>query len=124
MGLHAGWVAIDTQDPQRLALFWLAALGWDRSADPQDDDDEVEIVAPAKRNDAVRRILLLKVPEVKQVKNRLHLDLRPGDQAVEVVRLLELGAVHAEVGQTGKETWVVLADPDGNEFCVLHAAAV
>jgi predicted enzyme related to lactoylglutathione lyase len=123
MGLQAGWVAIDTQDPQRLAQFWLAALGWDRSADAQ-DDDEVEIVAPAERNDAVRRILLLKVPEVKQVKNRLHLDLRPGDQAVEVERLLELGAVHAEVEQTGEETWVVLADPDGNEFCVLRAAAV
>jgi len=60
------------------------------------------------------------VPEPKAVKNRLHLDFRPADQEAEVARLLELGARHADVGQ-GDETWVVLADPEGNEFCVLSS---
>lgn len=119
MGLRAGWVAIDTQNPEQLARFWLAALDWERSPEPQ-DDDEVEIVAPAGRDHAVRRLLFPKVPETKQVKNRLHLDLRPDEQRGEVDRLLELGATRADVGQTGDETCVVLADPDGNEFCVLR----
>jgi hypothetical protein len=61
------------------------------------------------------------VPEAKTVKNRLHLDLNPTDreQDDEVRRLLDLGARHADVGQTGDASWVVLADPEGNEFCVL-----
>jgi hypothetical protein len=61
------------------------------------------------------------VPEGKIVKNRLHLDLSPTDmgQDEEVRRLLGLGARHADVGQTGDESWVTLADPEGNEFCVL-----
>ena len=58
------------------------------------------------------------VPEAKSVKNRFHLDLRPGDQAAEVARLVALGARRVDVGQ-GDVSWVVLADPDGNEFCVL-----
>jgi hypothetical protein len=61
------------------------------------------------------------VPEGKTVKNRLHLDVNPTDreQDEEVRRLLDLGARYADVGQTGDESWVVLADPEGNEFCVL-----
>ncbi len=61
--------------------------------------------------------------ESKTVKNRLHLDVNPTDreQHDEVRRLLDLGARHADVGQTGNESWVVLADPEGNEFCVLAA---
>jgi hypothetical protein len=55
------------------------------------------------------------------VKNRLHLDLVPDDQAAEVERLEAMGARPVDVGQTGAETWVVLADPEGNEFCVLSA---
>ena len=66
-------------------------------------------------------ILFLRVPEEKSVKNRLHLDLRPDDQAAEVERLEGLGARRASIGQTAEVTWVVLADPDGNEFCVLRA---
>jgi hypothetical protein len=58
------------------------------------------------------------VPESKTVKNRLHLDFRPDDQDLEVDRLLELGASKVDVGQ-GEQSWVVLADPEGNEFCVL-----
>ena len=59
--------------------------------------------------------------EAKAVKNRLHLDLRPKDQAAEVARLEALGARRVDIGQSAETTWVVLADPDGNEFCVLRA---
>jgi Glyoxalase-like domain len=58
------------------------------------------------------------VPESKRVKNRLHLDFRPDDQDLEVDRLLALGASRVDIGQ-GESPWVVLADPEGNEFCVL-----
>jgi len=66
-------------------------------------------------------LLFLRVAELKSGKNRLHLDLRPVDQAAEVARLERLGALRADVGQGPEVTWVVLADPDGNEFCVLRA---
>ena len=66
-------------------------------------------------------LLFVKVPEGKEVKNRLHLDLRPADQAAEVRRLEALGATRVSVGQGDDVTWVVMADPDGNEFCVLRA---
>jgi len=61
----------------------------------------------------------LRVPAAKAGKNRLHLDLRPGDQAAEVARLEGLGASRADIGQGSQVSWVVMADPDGNEFCVL-----
>ena len=64
-------------------------------------------------------LLFVKVPDGKRGKNRLHLDLRPGDQAAEVARLEGLGARRVDIGQ-GEQTWVVLADPEGNEFCVLR----
>jgi hypothetical protein len=63
-----------------------------------------------------------RVPEAKTIKNRLHLDLRPDDRDAHVQRLLDLGATPADVGQTGSESWVVLADPEGNEFCGLSSA--
>ncbi|WP_098729914.1 VOC family protein [Brevibacterium epidermidis] len=59
--------------------------------------------------------------EEKVVKNRLPLDSRPDDQDAEVARLLALGARRVDVGQTGDEPWVVLADPEGNEFCILSS---
>jgi hypothetical protein len=65
-------------------------------------------------------LLFLRVPEEKAGKNRLHLDLRPGDQAAEVARLQGLGAVLADAGQGAEVSWVVMADPDGNEFDVLR----
>jgi Glyoxalase-like domain len=68
-------------------------------------------------------LLWPKRAEGKSVKNRLHLDLRPMDQAGEVARLEALGARRVDVGQTEASTWVVLVDPDGNEFCVLRALA-
>jgi hypothetical protein len=66
-------------------------------------------------------LLFLRVPEGKTVKNRWHPDLRPTDQAAEVTRLEALGATRIDVGQGDDVSWVVMADPDGNEFCVLRA---
>ena len=68
--------------------------------------------------DQLPGLLFVPVPELKSLKNRLHLDFRPDDQDREVDRLLGLGAVRVDVGQ-GEQPWVVLADPEGNEFCVL-----
>src|SRR5699024_4792347 len=83
-------------------------------------DTEIEIRASADR---LPGILISVDREEKVVKNRLHLDFRPDDQAAEVARFLELGARHVDVGQTGDEPWVVLADPEGNEFCILSSPA-
>jgi catechol 2,3-dioxygenase-like lactoylglutathione lyase family enzyme len=111
---------VDTTDPARIARFWQGALGWRRT---YEKDDEVVLEPPAgSPEDGVSPdLLFLRVPEGKTIKNRLHLDLRPDDQAVEVSRLEKLGAQRVSVGQTGDATWIVLADPDGNEFCVLRA---
>jgi len=107
------WIAIDCHDPQALARFWSEALGYQVL---DDDDDEVLIVPPAPTPGP--RLLFLKVPEGKIVKNRIHFDLRSDDQKAEVERLITLGAEPADVGQ-GEVTWVVLSDPEGNEFCIL-----
>jgi hypothetical protein len=80
-----------------------------------DDPEEFEI---RRAPDRLPGISFLAVAEQKTVKNRLHLDFRPDDQLAAVERLLGLGATRADVGQ-GDEKWVVLADPEGNEFCVL-----
>jgi hypothetical protein len=70
-------------------------------------------------------IFLCRVPETKKVKNRLHFDVSPvdGTQADEVARIEALGATRADIGQSGVESWTVLADPEGNEFCVLRSLA-
>jgi hypothetical protein len=119
-GLRWQCVCLDSTEPQRVAGFWQQALSWRRTYDTA---DEVVLEPPeGSREDGVSPdILFLRVPEQKTVKNRLHLDLRPVDQAAEVARLESLGAVRADVGQGDGQTWVVLADPDGNEFCVLRA---
>ncbi|MFE8012158.1 VOC family protein [Streptomyces antibioticus] len=105
-------VVVDAADPVALGRWWAAALGW---VVVNDAPDEYEI-RPAR--DRLPGLLFAPVPEGKQVKNRLHLDFRPEDQAAEVARLLSLGARRTDVGQ-GEQSWVVLADPEGNEFCVL-----
>ncbi len=120
MSIRIQSLAIDTTDPAALARWWSEALGWPLTFE---DDDEIALEPPdAQRPGAVLpEILFLKVPEAKAVKNRLHLDLRPDDQGAEVARFERLGARRVDVGQTDEHTWVVLADPDGNEFCILRA---
>lgn len=105
---------VDCLDPRALGLWWRDALGWTVVGDA---DDEVEI-APAEG--AHPTVLFAGVPEAKRGKKRLHLDFVPDDQAAEVERLLALGATRADVGQHDTPR-VVLADPEGNEFCVLAA---
>lgn len=101
-------------DPVALGRWWCEALGW---VVVHDDPDEFEIRESA---DQLPGLLFVRVDEAKVVKNRLHLDFRPDDQAAEVDRLERLGAVRSDVGQ-GEQTWVVLIDPEGNEFCVLRS---
>jgi hypothetical protein len=108
-------LAIDCHDPQRLAAFWTAVLGYEIV---EVDVDGVSIAAP---DGSGVTLDLLVVPDDKVVKNRLHLDLRPDDRDSEVERVLALGATRVDVGQGPEVTWVVLADPEGNEFCILRA---
>jgi hypothetical protein len=118
VALHIEACTIDAADPEALATFWCEALGWATRTDCE-GDVWVEPPDVGAEGPAPTPLLFLAVPEPKLMKNRLHLDLRPDDQAAEVERLVSLGARRAEVGQTGAEDWVVLADPEGNEFCVL-----
>lgn len=116
-------LAVDCADPHRLARFWCAVLDYE----VREEDGGIVTIGPPPipegRNHAapVAPVLTFaRVPEGKTVKNRLHLDVSPTDreQEDEVRRLLDLGARRADVGQ-GEVSWVVLADPEGNEFCVL-----
>jgi hypothetical protein len=116
-------LAIDCADPRSLARFWCSVLGYE----VQGDADGVVTIGSPDVPEGKRRpgpvpptLTFAEVPEGKAVKNRLHLDVNPADrdQDEEVRRLLGLGARHADVGQ-GEESWVVLLDPEGNEFCVL-----
>jgi hypothetical protein len=106
-------IVIDSPDPFTLGRWWATALGW---VIVDENETEIEI---RQSPDRLPGIIVGIDREEKVVKNRLHLDLRPDDQAAEVARLLDLGARRVDVGQTGDESWVVLADPEGNEFCIL-----
>ena len=118
-------LAIDAADPGRLARFWAAALRWEVAA----EGDGVANVWPQgyRYPDPVALpLVILAVPEAKSGKNRVHLDLATesaAHQAAEVERLLGLGAVRADIGQ-GDMPWEVMADPEGNEFCVLDPRPV
>jgi hypothetical protein len=103
---------IDARDPSALGQWWATALRW---IVVNDAPDEFEIRPDAER---LPGILFEPVTDEKQGKNRLHFDLRPDDQDAEVARLTALGATPVDIGQ-GEQTWIVLADPEGNEFCVL-----
>ncbi|HEX5303593.1 MAG TPA: VOC family protein [Streptosporangiaceae bacterium] len=119
MGIRIQCLCIDARDPAAIASFWQSALGWRRTFEKE---DEVVLEPPAgsPEDGVAPDLLFLKVPEGKAVKNRLHLDLRPEDQSAEVARLEALGARRVKVGQ-GEVSWVVMADPEGNEFDVLRS---
>jgi predicted enzyme related to lactoylglutathione lyase len=108
-------IVLDAADPRALAQFWTEAAGWPVAGG---DDSYASLVAP---DGTGPHLEILRVADPKVVKNRVHLDVAPflgDDQAAEVTRLRALGAAPADVGQ-GEQTWVVLSDPEGNEFCVL-----
>jgi hypothetical protein len=112
MSLEWEQTIVDARDPLVLGSWWREALGW---VVINDDPNEFEI-RPA--SDRLPGLLFVRVFDGKQTKNRLHLDFRPDDRDMEVERLLMLGATRADVGQ-GEQSWIVLADPEGNEFCIL-----
>lgn len=122
MSLRIQCITIDCHDLDRVASFWEAALGWRRTFA---DEEEVALEPPAGElgDGLLPDLLFIKVPDEKVVKNRVHLDLRPGgdqpDQEAEVARLEQLGATRLDIGQ-GETRWVVMADPEGNELCVLR----
>ena len=118
MDLRIQCLCVDSADPAKIASFWQSALGWRRTF-AADDQVVLEPPAGSREDGVVPDLLFLKVPGDKAGKNRLHLDLRPSDQAAEVARLEALGARRVDVGQ-GEVSWVVMADPDGNEFDVLR----
>jgi len=109
-------IVIDTHDLPRLAQFWTQALGWKVLS-----EREGEIVIGTDENAPVG-ICFMPVTDRKIVKNRVHLDITTAaeDRDQEIERLLALGARRADIGQTGEESWTVLADPEGNEFCVIR----
>jgi hypothetical protein len=119
MTLRIQCLVVDCQDPGAVAAFWQAALGWRRT---HETADEIVLEPPAgSAEDGVAPdLLFVRVPDPTPGKNRLHLDLRPTDQETEVERLLGLGARRTSVGQTSDVSWVVLADPEDNELCVLR----
>ncbi len=116
MTLEWEQTTVDADDPASLGSWWREALGWEIV---NDDPEAFEIQPEADR---LPGLLFVQASEAKVTKNRLHLDFRPDDQATEVDRLLDLGASRVDIGQ-GRQPWVVLADPEGNEFCVLGSAA-
>jgi hypothetical protein len=118
-------IVVDAADPGRVARFWAAALGWEVVAEEPDE----ATVAPhgySYPDPVALPLVFVPVLDPKTVKNRVHLDLATESaeqQAAEVARLIDLGARPADIGQ-GEVPWVVLADPDGNEFCVLDPRPV
>ena len=109
-------IALDAVQPRPVADFWCAVLGWQ----VVEEDESGISIGPG--DGAGPGLDVLVVPEAKSVKNRLHLDLRADGVTTEeeLQRLLDLGARRVDVGQGPDVTWVVLADPEGNEFCLLQ----
>jgi len=111
-------ICFNTSVPSDLARFWSGVLGWELSAGA---DDDLAVVPP---DGAGYRLRFLPGPAPKTGQNRAHFDLTsasPEDQRATVARALRLGGKHIDVGQLPEEGHVVLADPDGNEFCVIEA---
>jgi predicted enzyme related to lactoylglutathione lyase len=116
--VHLVW---DANDPAALAPFWASALGW-VIGDASEDEVDVWPEGYHYPDPAAVPLVFVPVPEAKTGKNRVHLDLASSslaDQAEQVARLRDLGASPADIGQ-GDVPWVVLTDPEGNEFCVLE----
>jgi len=129
------WATIDSVDPRRLADFWCGVLGYVVYEDkngatveigPDPEEPDVRRLAALRGGPAVPNIVFVRVPEAKSsVKNRVHFEICPidTDQQAELERLLALGASETDVGQEDGGSWVVLADPEGNEFCLTRSLA-
>ena len=130
MALRWYTTVIDSHAPRTLAAWWAEALDWQLVYAADDEcviipswvDPELAASTPWERLGP--GLVFVTVPEPKTIKNRLHLDLAPHtsqDRDAEVARLELLGARRVDVGQGSDVTWTVLADPEGNEFCVLSS---
>ncbi|MDQ1323421.1 MAG: hypothetical protein QG587_756 [Chloroflexota bacterium] len=116
MTLRLGEIVIDCADHEVVVPFWLAAMGDYRRVDV---NEQYVAVAPVEQAVGRPALLFQKVPEPKVVKNRVHLDLRGESMAGEVARLQGLGATVIAERSLGEDVrWTVMADPEGNEFCV------
>ncbi|CAB4930908.1 unannotated protein [freshwater metagenome] len=116
-------LTIDCQDPAALADFWAQVLDWKVGEGATNNEAYIEKKLEPSHGDGYPDLLFIKTPEHKISKNRMHIDLRPEDQLLEVERLEKIGATRIEIGQSSDPdtTWIVMADPEGNEFCVLKA---
>jgi predicted enzyme related to lactoylglutathione lyase len=117
MSSLVGSITFDCARPYELAQFWTEVVGFPIDADSKPDDEEVALEPPAGHP----MLLFIRVPEGKAAKNRIHLDIRPREltRDAEVERLVGLGARQIDDRRTPEGLgWVVLADPEGNEFCV------
>ena len=123
--LKLGYIVIDCKNPATISAFWEKVLGWKVT---YTDETGAMLENSTKLEDGEKfpPILFYKNPDEKVVKNRLHFDLTPDDQAAEVARIEGLGGKRIEIGQSADPatTWVVMADIEGNEFCVLKQKEV
>jgi hypothetical protein len=120
MTLQVGRLTRDARDCALVARFWAEALSWEIA----DDKEHAVYLVPREalgERGAVPGLLIFHSPNAKAAKNRAHLDLRPDDQVGEVSRLEALGTTRVDIGQIGNEGWIVMAEPEGNELCVLGA---
>jgi Glyoxalase-like domain len=113
-------LVVDSRDPEALAAFWAEVLGYRVLG--HDEDGAVEVGPADGFGGPVPTLVFARVADPTPGKVRLHIDVSPTDrdQDAELERLLGLGARRADAGQTGEESWEVLADPEGNEFCLLR----
>jgi catechol 2,3-dioxygenase-like lactoylglutathione lyase family enzyme len=119
MACRISELVLDCRDPERLAAFWSEVLGY---VELERADDGIEI-GPASGFGGPQPTLVLSLSDdPRREKLPLHIDVNPTDtdQEAELARLLAAGARHVDIGQTGEESWYVLADPEGNEFCLLR----
>ena len=121
MACRISELVLECHDPEMLGRFWCEVL--DFVVLGHEDDGSVEIGPRTGFGGVQPTIILARTDEPRRSKSRLHVDVNATDrdQDAELERLLYVGARPVEVGQTGQETWHVLADPEGNEFCLLRA---
>ena len=124
MTSYVSHTTVDCADAFTLSRWWQSVLDYREDADDPNEPGHEECLIMSA--DGRHRLLFIEVPDVKQVKNRIHLDLRPaeGTRDEEFARLTELGAtVVSDLRNPDGTGWVVLADPEGNEFCILRSEA-
>jgi catechol 2,3-dioxygenase-like lactoylglutathione lyase family enzyme len=120
MACRLSELVLDCRDPTRLAAFWCEVLGY---VELDRDADTIEIGPPGVGFGSPQPTIVFSRTDIpKRDKLRLHFDVNAidRDQAAELERLIAIGATLADIGQTGDESWHVLADPEGNEFCLLR----